>query len=99
MERNNPLLIALLPYIATAVGAGALGIGGWWVSRQATAAQTARDLQITQQAEINRQQAFSSQISSQMMIERVTPLLWVTVPAMIAVGGYFLWKAREAGRE
>jgi hypothetical protein len=33
------------------------------------------------------------------MIERVTPLLWVTVPAMVVVGGYFLWKAREAGRE
>jgi uncharacterized membrane protein YebE (DUF533 family) len=55
--------------------------------------------QQVQQAAIAQQQAFSSQISSQMMIERVTPLLWVTVPAMIAVGGYFLWKAREAGRE
>ncbi len=54
--------------------------------------------QQVQQAAIAQQQAFSTQVSSQMMIERVAPLLWVTVPAMMAVGGYFLWKAREADR-
>jgi hypothetical protein len=70
------------------------------VNRNVTAAQAARDVQIQQQAEVNRAQAYSSQIQSQILIERFTPVLWATVPAMIAVGGYFLWKAnKEAARE
>jgi hypothetical protein len=70
------------------------------VNRNVTAAQAARDAQIQQQAELNVAQAYSSQIQSQILIERFTPVLWATVPAMIAVGGYFLWKAnKEAARE
>ena len=99
MERNNPLFIALLPYIATTVGVAATAGLTYWGYRQLSSAQAARDLQLQQQAELNRQQAFSSQIQSQIMIERVTPLLWLTVPAMVTAGAYFIWKAREAGRE
>jgi len=55
--------------------------------------------QQVQQAALAQQQAFASQVTSQMMIERVTPVLWLTVPAMVAVGAYFMWKARGAGRD
>jgi uncharacterized membrane protein (DUF2068 family) len=100
MERNNPLFIALLPYIGSAVGLAAVGVGAWWLNRNVTAAQTARDLQLQQQAELNVAQSYSSQIQSQIMIERFTPVLWATVPAMALVGAYFLWKAnREQARE
>ena len=100
MERNNPLLIALLPYIGSAVGLAAVGAGAWWVNRSVTTAQVARDVQIQQQAEVNRAQAYSSQIQSQILIERFTPVLWATVPAMVLVGAYFLWKAnKEAARD
>lgn len=100
MERNNPLLIALLPYIGTAVGLAVTAGVGYWGYRNLQSSQAAREVQLQQQAELNRQQAFSSQITSQIMIERVTPMLWVTVPAMVAVGAYFLYKAnREAARE
>jgi len=95
MERNNPLFIALLPYIGSAVGLAAVGAGAWWVNRNVTAAQAARDVQIQQQAEVNRAQAYSSQIQSQIMIERFTPVLWATVPAMVLVGAYFMWKAKR----
>lgn len=96
-ERNPvwlaPVLWVVLPTAATALGA-------WWLNRSVTTAQTARDLQLQQQAELNRQQAFSSQIQSQIMIERFTPVLWATVPAMALVGAYFLWKAsQEQARE
>jgi hypothetical protein len=97
LEKNPvwlaPVLWVALPAIATAAGA-------WWVNRNVTAAQAARDAQIQQQAELNVAQEYSSQIQSQILIERFTPVLWATVPAMIAVGGYFLWKAnKEAARE
>lgn len=97
LERNPvwlaPLLWYGIPTIATAVG-------GYFLYRNINTEQATRDLQLQQQAELNRQQAFSSQIQSQIMIERFTPVLWATVPAMVLVGAYFLWKAnQEQARE
>lgn len=92
MQRNvawlAPLLWYGIPTIATA-------IGGWYMYRNVTAAQAARETQVAAQSELNRQQAYASQIQSQMMIEQLTPVAWVAVPAMLLVGGYFLWKAGQ----
>lgn len=92
LERNPVWLAPLLWYGIPTV---ATGIGLWWVNRSVTTAQVARDVQIQQQAELNRAQAYSSQIQSQILIERFTPVLWATVPAMVLVGAYFMWKANK----
>jgi len=98
MLERNPVWLAPLLWVGLSAAATAGGV--WWVNRSVTAAQATRDLQVQQQAEVNRAQAYSSQIQSQIMIERFTPVLWATVPAMVLVGAYFLWKAnKETARE
>jgi len=93
MFERNPVWLAPLLWYGIPTIAGAVGL--WWMNRSVTAAQTARELQLQQQAELNVAQAYSSQIQSQIMIERFTPVLWATVPAMALVGAYFLWKANQ----
>jgi Tfp pilus assembly protein PilV len=89
-----------MPWVLLAVATlAAVGVPAVSAYQSYVSARNQQAQQQVQQAAIAQQQAFSAQVSSQMMVERVTPLLWVTVPAMVAVGGYFLWKAREAGRE
>jgi len=92
LDRNPVWLAPLLWYgIPTVVAAGA----GIWAYVRGSEATRQRELQVQQQAELNVQQAYASQIQSQMMIERFTPVAWVTVPAMVLVGAYFIWKSKQ----
>lgn len=93
MYQRNPVWLApLLMYgIPLAVAGGA----GIWAYLRGSEAARQRELQIQQQAELNVQQAHASQLQSQMMIERFTPVAWATVPIMLLVGGYFIWKSKQ----
>jgi Tfp pilus assembly protein PilV len=89
-----------MPWVLLAVATlAAVGVPAVSAYQSYANARNQQTQQQVAQAAIAQQQAFSSQISSQMMIERVTPVLWVTVPAMVAVGAYFLWKSGEVSRE
>lgn len=95
MIQRNFVWAALIPYIPYAIMTVAAGGGVLWAYLRGSEAARQRELQIQQQAELNRQQAYASQIQSQMMIERFTPVAWATVPIMLLVGGYFIWKSRQ----
>ncbi len=84
-----PLLVYGIPLIATTAGAG------YFLSRSVSDAERQRLEQQRQQAIQQEEQATVAQIQTQMTIEQLTPFMWASVPAMVLVGAYFLYRSKQ----
>jgi len=91
MERN-PWWVA--PLVLTAVLGGGTAYGAWRLT-DAAADQRRQTLERRREAaQRAEEQAIVSQINTQMIVESLTPFVWASIPVMVALGGYFIYRSR-----
>jgi hypothetical protein len=75
------------------------GVGAYFVQRQVAQRQAEAQQQQLEAARQAQAQALASQVRSQVLIDQLTPLVMVSIPLMLAVGGFALWKAKKREEE